>query len=107
MTNIEKILHFVEFGTYLQCLPIHVEIENVQFFILFFFHFLFFFGKGYEKANSSTQMVGIGNFCPQKKLGKLAFLNSRHHPSIHPSIHPSFFSKKMDGMDQGYARMGL
>jgi len=84
MTNIEKILHFVEFGTYLQCLPIHVEIENVQFFILFFFHFLFFFGKGYEKANSSTQMWVLVIFVPKKSWGNFTFLNSRHHPSIHP-----------------------
>jgi len=37
-------------------------------------NFLFFiFWKGYEKANLSTQIVGIGDFCPQKKLGKFFF----------------------------------
>jgi len=89
-------LHFVEFGTYLQCLTIHVENENVQFFIIFFFSILFIYlWKGYEKANPSTQIVGIGDFCPQKSWGNFSFLNSRHHPSIHSSIH--LFSQKKDG----------
>jgi hypothetical protein len=72
-------LHFVEFGTYLQCLPIHVENENVQFLFLFFFHFLFFFGKAMKKPTLQLKLLVLVIFVPKK----VTFKNSRHHPSIH------------------------
>ncbi len=59
-----------------------------------FFFFFFFFGKGYEKTNSSTQIVGIGDFCPQKSWEIFLFkILGTIHPSIHPYIH--LFLKKI------------